>query len=62
MQVLLTIEDEGQNEEPILGCFGWRDGIWFVCSNFQGNEFWKIGLKLRKISTEKNDFVGDDRS
>ena len=31
----------------VLG--GGRDGIWFVCSNFQGNEFWKIGLKLRKF-------------
>ena len=31
----------------VLG--GGREWIWFVCSNFQGNEFWKIGLKLRKF-------------
>ena len=36
-----------------------RVEIWFVCSNFQANEFWD---KAAKISTEKNDFVGDDRS
>ena len=54
--------DEGQNEEPLLGYFGWRG--WNLICVFQFPRQWILEdrTKAAKISTEKNDFVGDDRS